>query len=62
MTCKHCGHNEYYIDGTFTRWVNSDHNTELTMIHQNLDSIPLKITGELPAKCGECEKAWEESK
>ena len=46
MTCKHCGHNEYYIDGTFTRWVNSDHNTE----------FPLKITGELPAKCGECGK------
>jgi hypothetical protein len=52
MKCKHCGHNEYYIDGTFTRWVNSDHNTE----------FPLKITGELPAKCGECEKVWEESK
>ena len=56
MTCNNCGSNEYYVDGTFTQWYNSD-------LDKDQDELyPLKITERLEPKCGGCDKIWEESK
>jgi hypothetical protein len=56
MTCNNCGNNEYYVDGTYTQWYNSD-------LGKDQDELyPLKITERLEPRCGRCDKIWKESK